>query len=100
MITELVTFPIRSNLTREQVIELYKRAEPTRRGNPALVHQSYLYDGQRNRGGGVYLWKNIDAAKLGHDTRWCARMAEMFGGEPTFEYFETPVVIDHSARRE
>jgi|SRR5215475_164786 len=100
MITEVVTFPIRKDLTREQVVELYKSAVPAPRANPELVHESYLYDAERNRGGGIYVWKTIDAAKRRHDSEWCARMAQIFGGEPTFEYFETPIINDYAARLE
>jgi hypothetical protein len=66
--------------------------------NPDLIHKSFLYDSQNGRGGGVYLWKNIEAAKRGHDSKWCARMAEVFGGEPKFDYFESPVVIDNAVK--
>ena len=57
MITEVVIFPIPKDMTREQVIS---------------------YDSETRRGGGVYLWKNIEAAKQSHDSKWCARMAEVF----------------------
>jgi hypothetical protein len=76
MITEVVIFPIAKDMTREQVISLYEKSVPTWRANPDLIHKSFLYDAQNRRGGGVYLWKDIEAAKRSHDSKWCARMAE------------------------
>ncbi len=98
MITEVVIFPIPENMTREQVVGLYEKSVPAWRANPDLVHKSFLYDPQNKRGGGVYLWKSMEAAKRGHDGKWCARIAEVFGGEPKFDYFESPVVIDNSVK--
>jgi hypothetical protein len=98
MITELVTFPIPELTSRDQVIELYEKSVPRWRGEPDLVHKSFLYDQERKRGGGVYLWKNVDAARHAHDSKWCNRIIEIFGGEPKFEYFESPVVINNTSK--
>ena len=78
MISEVVIFPIPKDMTREQVISLCEKSGPTWRANPDLIHKSFLYDSETRRGGSVYLWKNIEAAKQSHDSKWCARMAEVF----------------------
>jgi hypothetical protein len=51
------------------------------------------------RGGGVYLWKNIEAAKQGHGPAFQERIQSIFGAKPEFQYFGTPIVIDNAAKQ-
>jgi hypothetical protein len=44
----------------------YRARVPVWQGNPDLIHKAFLYDEGSKRGGGVYLWKNIEAAKKAH----------------------------------
>jgi hypothetical protein len=63
---------------------------------PTLVHKSLLFDPANKREGGVYLWKTLETGKSSRDAAWSARIAQTFGGAPTFDYFESPVVIDNA----
>lgn len=47
-------------------------------------------------GGGVYLWKTLEAAKAGHDAAWCEKVRGIYGAYPQFDYFETPFVLDNT----
>lgn len=95
MITEIVTFRIARDLDRAAVVSLYEKSAPIWRENPDLIHKSYLYDPETGTGGGVYLWKSIEAAKASHGQAFLDRIAQTFGSTPEFAYFETPVVVDN-----
>ncbi len=97
MITEIVTFKLRPGMTRDDVVAAYRKTAPIWRGNPECIRKCYLYDGERHLGGGAYLWKTIDAAKLAHDDRWRRMINELYGSEDqiSITYFETPLVADN-----
>lgn len=95
MITEIVTFDIRDGLTRDEVLALYEQTLPRWRANPDLIRKTYLYDEAGQRGGGIYLWRNIEAAKHAHDADWCAMAERMYGCAPRFDYYETPLLLEN-----
>lgn len=72
-----------------------RRARRSGERNPGLIQKWYLYDAETGTGGGVYLWKSIEAAKASHGQAFLDRIAETFGSTPEFDYFETPVVVDN-----
>jgi hypothetical protein len=97
MITEIITFKLRPGMTREEVVAAYRTTAPIWRANPECIRKCYLYDGERHLGGGAYLWKNIEAAKLAHGPAWRAMINDLYGSEDQISvtYFETPVVADN-----
>ena len=95
MITEIVTFPIPDGMTREDVIARYEQSVHGWKANPDLLRKNYLYDAETGKGGGVYTWKSIEAAKEGHGEAFRARIRETFGADPDFAYYDTPIVIDN-----
>jgi hypothetical protein len=95
MITEIVTFAIPPGMSRDEVVALYEKSAPGWRANPELIRKNYLYDPGNNRGGGVYMWKTLAAAKEGHGAAFRERIAASFGSAPEFQYYETPIVIDN-----
>ena len=96
MITELVLFGLPQGMTREQVAAFFRGNAPKWQANPDLIRKNYLYDPAAERGGGVYLWPDIAAAKRAHDDAWCENIRKTFGSEPVIQYFETPVVVDNA----
>src|SRR5271157_3517418 len=56
--------PLTSN--SDSIISPRALSVPTWQANPDLIQKAYLFDAGSRRGGGVYLWKNIEAAKRGH----------------------------------
>ncbi|HEX6296530.1 MAG TPA: hypothetical protein VFZ74_08110 [Burkholderiales bacterium] len=99
MITEVVTFKLPAGMTREQVVEAFRKSVPIWSGNPDLIRKNYLYDAGQGLGGGVYLWKSVEDAKRWHGDAFRKRVADIFGSEPTFTYFETPIVIDNPTQK-
>lgn len=97
MITEIVFFRLPENMSREELVAKYRASVPNWRANPDLVHKSFLHDERARRGGGAYLWKNLDAAQRAHGEAFRQRIRTVFGSDPEFQYFESPIVIDNVA---
>jgi hypothetical protein len=99
MITEIVLWRLPDGMTREDVHAKYRASVPTWQGNADLIHKAFLFDRESRRVGGVYLWKNVDAAKRAHGPAFQDRITAVFGARPEFQYFETPIVIDNSVNQ-
>ena len=65
MITKIVLWKMLEEMSREEILTKFRASVPTWQANPNLVHKAFLFD-ESSRRGGVYLWKNIDAAKQAH----------------------------------
>ena len=99
MITEIVLWRLPDGMSRDDVTAKYRASVPTWQGKPDLIHKAFLYDRESRRVGGVYLWKNIEAAKEAHGPTFQDRISSNFGARPEFQYFETPIVIDNAAKQ-
>ena len=81
MISEIITFKLRPGMTRAEVVATYRKTSSIWRSNPDCIRKCYLYDGERGLGGGAYLWKSIDAAKLAHGDAWRTMINDLYGSE-------------------
>ena len=63
MITEIVLFRLPDGMSREEAIAKYRLSVPGWRANPDLIRKTFLFDEKSRRGGAVYNWKSIEAAK-------------------------------------
>jgi hypothetical protein len=82
MITEIVLWKMPEGMSREEILTKFRASVPTWQANPNLVHKAFLFDESSRRGGGVYLWKNIDAAKQAHGQAFQDRIKSVFGASP------------------
>ena len=98
MITEIVLFRLPEGMSREDAIAKYRLSVPAWQANPDLIRKAFLFDETSRRGGGVYLWKNIEAAKKAHGPAFEEAIQSIFGSRPEFQYFEAPIVIDNAAK--
>lgn len=99
MISEIVLFRLPDGMSRADAMIKYRARVPMWQANPDLIHKAFLFDETSRRGGGVYHWKNIEAAKLGHGAEFKKRIQSTYGCEPEFQYFETPIVIDNTTKQ-
>jgi hypothetical protein len=99
MISEIVLFSLPQAMSREEAMAKYRARIPVWQGNPDLIHKAFLYDEGAKRGGGVYLWKNIEAAKKAHGPAFQEAIQSIFGSKPEMQYFEAPIVIDNAAQQ-
>ena len=99
MITEIVTFRLPQGMTREEALAKFRLSIPIWQANPDLIRKAYLFDEASCQGGGVYLWKNVEAAKLAHGAEFQERIRSTYGGDPEIRYFETPILVDNSIQQ-
>ncbi len=99
MITEIVMFRLPEGMSRDDALAKYRLSIPIWQGNPDLIRKAFLFDGASRQGGGVYLWKNIEAAKLAHGAAFQERIRSTYGGDPEIRYFETPILVDNSMQQ-
>ena len=66
MISEIVLFRLPDGMSRADAMTKYRARVPMWQANPDLIHKAFLFDETSRRGGGVYLWMNIEAAKKAH----------------------------------
>jgi hypothetical protein len=97
MITEIITFNLPQGMTREQLVDNFRQTALKWHQNPDLIRKNYLYDVANGLGGGVYLWKSMDDAKRWHNDAFRQKVVEVYGSEPTINYYETPIVVDNEA---
>ena len=99
MITEIVLWKMPDGMSREEILNKFRATVPAWQANPSLIHKAFLFDESSRRGGGVYLWKNIEAAKQAHGPAFQDRIKAVFGANAQFQYFEAPVVIDNTTKQ-
>jgi hypothetical protein len=95
MITEIVTFALPSDITREEILSKYNATAEKWRLNPDLLHKQYFYNRERHVGGGVYLWKTMEAALKWHDDTYRKMIQDVYGSEPECKYLEGCLVVDN-----
>ena len=99
MITEIVMFRLPEGMSRDDALAKFRLRIPIWQANPDLIRKAFLFDEASRQGGGVYLWKNVEAAKLAHDAAFQERIRSTYGADPEFQYFETPILIDNSVQQ-
>ena len=97
--SEIVLFSLPEGLRREEAMAKYRARISIWQGNPDLIHKAFVYDETSRQGGGVYLWKNIEAAKKAHGPAFQETIQSAFGSRPETRYFEAPIVIDNAAKQ-
>ena len=98
MITEIVLFKLPAGMTREQYAAKARESAPVWGANPDLIRKNYLFDAERGFGGGAYTWKSVADAQKWHGDAFKKRIKELYGNEPTFTYYDTPILVDNEAR--
>ncbi|PWJ21034.1 hypothetical protein [Jannaschia seohaensis] len=96
MITEIVTFKVPRTMPREAVLEAFEDSAAAWRAHPKLRRKAYLFDAEAGIAGGVYSWDSIADAKAAHGEDFLARVERVFGSRPTFQYFETPLIVENA----
>jgi hypothetical protein len=98
MITEIVLFDLPKGITREAMIAQFRDSVPRWQQNPDMIRKHMIFDLASGKGGGIYLWKCVEDAQRWHDESFRQRVLSAFGSEPSYQYFDTPVIVDNAAR--
>jgi len=96
MITEIVTFKLPSEMTREDVVANFEKTAPNWKANPDLIRKNYLVDVKIGMAGGVYLWKERGHAEKWHGEAFRNKVKEIYGSEPEIRFFDTPIIVDNA----
>lgn len=96
MITEIVTFKLPEGSKREEILAAFEKTASVWAENSDLVRKNYLYDAEAGVAGGVYLWKEKAHALKWHGEDFRQKVRQLYGAEPSSQYFETPIVVDNT----
>ena len=97
MITVIVNFKLPDNITREEIISKFEQTSKKWFDNRDLIRKNYLIDIDRGIAGGVYLWKEKMHAEIWLGAEFRKMVKDSYGEEPSFQFFETPIVVDNIA---
>lgn len=97
MITEIVFFALPEGISRQELLEKYHKSAPTWMENPDLLHKTYVFDEANNRGGGVYLWKDLAAQQRWHGEDYRKMIRDVYGSEPEIRVLDTALIVDKEA---
>lgn len=95
MITEIAHFDLPRGISRDEVLAKYRQTAPAWSKNDDLVQKYYFFDEERNLGGGVYIWKTMEAAQRWHGDEYKARIKSLYGSEVRMTYYDTLLVVDN-----
>ncbi|MBD0327904.1 MAG: YdhR family protein [Pyrinomonadaceae bacterium] len=95
MITVLVQFPLPAAMTQDEVKVIFAKAVPSFYNVLGLVRKYFLLSEESRVARGVYLWKTRKDAERFYQNGFRQSIVERFGSEPSFTYFESPVIINN-----
>jgi hypothetical protein len=95
MITAIVHFDLPEPLAREKAQTLFLDSAPRYRQVQGLIRKYYLLSEDGAKAGGVYLFNSREDAERLYTDEWKKYIVEKYGGEPSFTFFEVPVVVDN-----
>jgi len=96
MITAIVQFRLPSSLSLDEATRRFESSAPKYQNLPGLIRKYYIRSEDGRTAGGVYLWESRQAAERVYDGEWRARVAKLYGAEPTITWFDSPVIVDNS----
>lgn len=96
MITEIVTFSLPEDMTRDELMSKYRQTVERWRANPDLIRKHYFFDAENARGGGVYVWKDRQAVERWHDEAYRELIRTHYGSEPEIQCFDTMILVDNA----
>ena len=95
MFTVIVYFKLPDGMTRENIISKFEQTTQKWSDNQDLIRKNYLIDLDRGIAGEVYLWKEKMHADIWLGAEFRKMIKDNYGEEPTFQFFETPIVVDN-----
>jgi hypothetical protein len=95
VITEIVSFKIPADMSRDAVLEDARQTLDRWRGFPGLLRKTFLM-ADAGTCMGIYMWESKDHALAGHDAAWLQKAEEKWGNRPVITYCDTLMVLDNS----
>jgi hypothetical protein len=95
MIAAIVRFKRPKPINRDKAQMLFLHSAPKYRQVQGLIRKYYLLAQNGATAGGVYLFNSREDAERLYTDEWKKYIVDKYGGEPSFAYFEVPVVVDN-----
>lgn len=96
MIAALVLFKTDGALTLDEAAARFNTTAPNYRGRDGLRSKAYMYAEDGSKLGGFYIFDSRADAEALYTDAWRTRATELYGVEPTVQYFEIPVLIENA----
>ena len=95
MIVAIVTFQLPKATTAEEMSASFQAAVPMFQNVAGLLTKYFYVSEDGRRAGGIYVWASrADADRL-YGGEWRAMVETKFGGPPTIDFLNSPVMIDN-----
>lgn len=96
MIAALVLFENAEQLTLDDAAARFNTTAPSYRGRDGLHSKAYIFAEDGGALGGFYVFNSREDADALYTDAWRVRVTEIYGVEPTVQYFEVPVLIENA----
>ena len=94
-IVAIVSFQMPRATTPEDMAGPFQAAVPVYQKVPGLLQKFFYVSDDGRRAGGIYVWASrADADRL-YAGEWRAMVEAKFGGPPTIDFLNSPVMIDN-----
>ena len=95
MIVAVVSFQLPKATTPEDMSSPFNAAVPPCQKVPGLLQKYFYVSDDGRRAGGIYMWASrADADRL-YGGEWRVMVEAKFGGPPTIDFLDSPVMIDN-----
>jgi hypothetical protein len=94
MITAIVQYRLPRHISQADCERHFHSIADNFKGVEGLHRKNFIWadDGWA---GGVYLWENMDAAKVFYSGPWVDGIRARYGMDPIIRYFETSAITDN-----
>ncbi len=99
MITVLISFKLAPGTTRADALKIYRHSAKKWANNADLIEKFYYFDEPTLLGGGVYIWKSIEAARRWHGSDYVAMVESVYGNAPRIQMLDTLIHIESTTMR-
>lgn len=98
MITVLVQYKLPGSVSREQAEATFSEVSTLFYDIPGLIRKYFLLSEDGKTAGGMYLWNSHADADRFYTENFRRMIQEKYGSDPSIAYFDSPVIVDNSAR--
>jgi hypothetical protein len=94
VVTTIVFFKLAAGIDRRALVERYESTAKKWVENPDLIEKWYFYNEQAHEGGGIYIWKNLEAAKHWLGADYQATIERLYGYPPRIQFLDAVMRVD------
>ncbi len=95
MIAELVKYPARNGISRDEMIEEAREVIPKWQAEKDLIRKHFLWSDDKKWCYGFYLWNSRKAAENAHNESWKKAVEDRTGVTPEISYFDAFMILDN-----